>query len=585
MRGNVTVTTRERISEGKLTLDVFGKEVAFIRRAGLLASCASGFNDVTTFFEQHPVLSDFKETPLEPGTSSFPFSVYLPDSLPPSMKYQGGDDGDCSIEYTAGADLDGVVTTRRITVVGAPLSTKHYPNNVEPMCFPLRSRGFRDSDSLSFAARVENSHIEKGKPFNLSIAHRNQSRLEVQRVDLRLVETVSWKVGSNEKARSLLLSTHKGVGLSRRGTPKVHIRKNGVVRRDSMSDGSVAASEYTFTSQGSYYPGSPARRGSLTFSDCSGATVPRRGSVGFSMDGSMHRRGSMDGSTHRRGSMSSVDEMGSSPPPPPPRRGSMSSVDDSPPAPRRGSMSSVESTPRQTRRGSADNSVASRRSSANGSVSRRGSLGSRFSQVVGMSKGSVPRRRSMFGGAGSEERHASLVGVPPPPPGSPPMSPPTPRRRRSLFGSAGSESSHSSIGNSVRSKRRGSFLGGTPNSEITRKSLVDDEGREHPDVENLRTQLDTVKNHVSIQIPSRSRTSAKGELVKVEHFVEAVFVFRDRSSRPRLRIPVYVFEKTKSVDVPSPRRERDLKGDVTLTSPDETAHLSDSDTCSSSEHL
>jgi len=138
-----------------------------------------------------------------PGTYSFPFSFYMPGHVPPSMHYEDKEGSSCSVRYTL--NVDGCTSTFRpystvLTVMGKPLSCKKYPCLISPTCFPVKSHTHTDDHGffVALGAKVENKHVANGKKVVVSLACRNKSPSDIERIDVHLMEDIEWKAQPSE---------------------------------------------------------------------------------------------------------------------------------------------------------------------------------------------------------------------------------------------------------------------------------------------------------------------------------------------------------------------------------------------------
>lgn len=159
----------------------------------------------------------------------FPFGIYAPGSIPPTMEYADCTNNQeqqkeekipsltspgCRIEYRLIASFMSYKTERKIDMIGQSLSGKYHPVTVEPSVAPVLTKSFKWRNMLStkhrhrrfegpkeehhhgcliWAARVKNTHVGKGEKASFSFALRNASSYDVQKLSARLVEKVSWK--------------------------------------------------------------------------------------------------------------------------------------------------------------------------------------------------------------------------------------------------------------------------------------------------------------------------------------------------------------------------------------------------------
>jgi hypothetical protein len=116
------------------------------------------------------------------------------------------DDGSCSVTYLLTADIQNQFSTeRKLHVVGAPYDPcKKYPFYFQPTKFPLKSALGANPGYLVLAAKIDNTHIGKGTPMEFSLSCRNQSHQDIQRVEFRLFEVVSWSAGSEKHHKTIL---------------------------------------------------------------------------------------------------------------------------------------------------------------------------------------------------------------------------------------------------------------------------------------------------------------------------------------------------------------------------------------------
>jgi len=216
---------------GELHVDLVGLESAYVPAGGVVSAlcniathCHSMAKKEMLVFEEHRCIHDFARTPHQANDAcSFPFSIYLPGNLPPSMvldDMEGG--GSCGIQYQLTARLgnkdekvDGkpkqdddtvldLHAEHSLRIVGATLSCKKYPYVMQPTVFPVRaSLQLPRGGYWILAARVENTHVGKGEDLHLSLSCRNRSEHYIHSVDVRLLETVHWNSSTGAGAVGL----------------------------------------------------------------------------------------------------------------------------------------------------------------------------------------------------------------------------------------------------------------------------------------------------------------------------------------------------------------------------------------------
>ncbi|GKY99784.1 hypothetical protein MPSEU_000932200 [Mayamaea pseudoterrestris] len=130
--------------------------------------------------------------------------------MPPSIHFDDQKGGTASVDYllTARLDQHDVTVTKPVTVVGAPCrDIKEMPNVQEPSAIPLKSFGILDQGRFLVATKICNTHIAKGERLKCSLSVRNESKIELERVDLQLVETVEWRANGHEKQQMTTIAS------------------------------------------------------------------------------------------------------------------------------------------------------------------------------------------------------------------------------------------------------------------------------------------------------------------------------------------------------------------------------------------
>jgi hypothetical protein len=203
LKGRVVLDVREKMQIGDgIHIELEGKESIHIPSAALHGCLAWPCNTANEYivFHEDRVIHEFGNTFIGPGIYSYVFTFYLPGSLPPSMRYEEPDRCmGCSVNYILKARV-GVYfkAERKIKVVGAPSSTKAYPHMLQPTCFSLSSWWLLDHGYLVLGARMENSHVGKGKTLNVSLTCRNKSRIDIERVEVEVIEQIEWKSSNSQ---------------------------------------------------------------------------------------------------------------------------------------------------------------------------------------------------------------------------------------------------------------------------------------------------------------------------------------------------------------------------------------------------
>ena len=180
-----------------LQLSFAGKESAW-HRTSFCRGDGENAKD-RTIFEDVRVLHDFTVNAglLKKGITSYPFSIFLPKTIAPSMEFEETSGrGGCAIRYSLRASLDTVHIERKVEVVGATVSTKEYPYWLAPTCIPPKPHGLPRESCFVIGAHVRDTHVGKGQHITFAISFRNLSKVEVKRVDVRLEEEIHWTASS-----------------------------------------------------------------------------------------------------------------------------------------------------------------------------------------------------------------------------------------------------------------------------------------------------------------------------------------------------------------------------------------------------
>jgi hypothetical protein len=194
-----------------LTVQVVGEELTTISRR--LGSTASAKHVV---FDEMIVVHGFADEVSLASSSGgqFPFSLFLPADVPPSMHYEDRH-GSCKVQFFVIAKLGNhVPESCRLTVVGKPLSSKNYPFRVEPTCLPLKTMaGTVDHGCIVLAAKLDNCHVAKGRKAEFSISCRNKSKENIERFDVQVLEQIWWQAGGSEHTESVKLDSYCDVDI------------------------------------------------------------------------------------------------------------------------------------------------------------------------------------------------------------------------------------------------------------------------------------------------------------------------------------------------------------------------------------
>ena len=130
------------------------------------------------------------------GTYKLPFEFVLPVSLPSSTQFPNfnGKSFSGRIQYILVADIGGKLCTQRsFVVVSAPLIPNTVPCISQPTTTELKQAKILRKGSLTVTTCIENTRVGKGEQLKISVACRNSSTVDIERVQVKLVELIEYK--------------------------------------------------------------------------------------------------------------------------------------------------------------------------------------------------------------------------------------------------------------------------------------------------------------------------------------------------------------------------------------------------------
>jgi hypothetical protein len=138
----------------------------------------------------------------------YPFSVFLPGALPPTMEHWDEKDGsNCSVSYRltatafislirdAAADTGSTIQTRTarasrvLYVIGEAPSTVSYPLTTSPTSFPIK-HGMLHRGRIIVVVHAENTHLSKGNFICFALAITNKYQCDVDYIEVTFVEKI-----------------------------------------------------------------------------------------------------------------------------------------------------------------------------------------------------------------------------------------------------------------------------------------------------------------------------------------------------------------------------------------------------------
>ena len=135
--------------------------------------------------------------------------------------------------YCLRVDFGDFHLQRDLQVVSAPLPSDVVPCLVQPITHEVRSFGVVNKVFLSVGASLENSRIGKGETLRVSVASRNDTSVDLNRVRVKLVELIEYKA-LGEKA-TLKVDLEKLEDIDLPGLDKTKVSKEQV--RQSIQGG------------------------------------------------------------------------------------------------------------------------------------------------------------------------------------------------------------------------------------------------------------------------------------------------------------------------------------------------------------
>lgn len=246
LKGNVSlssdfysiVSSHRSIRSVALELVLVGEEILSVyaspssrtcRRCCCVSERPGAQQKKNAIFFERKVLCDFASITLN-NIFTYPFSIYLPGSLPPSTDIADLCDGSsrrggsCSVQYHLTAKLvtsqyhppdgetpsladettttttnnyyyDNTILTKEtkpLRVIGEAPSTVKYPHVVSPTVVRWkRSHGLKmQEESATIEVRTDNTHISKGGYFTLSLAVYNYPYQSIDSVAVNILEII-----------------------------------------------------------------------------------------------------------------------------------------------------------------------------------------------------------------------------------------------------------------------------------------------------------------------------------------------------------------------------------------------------------
>jgi hypothetical protein len=200
LKGKVIVKVKKDLPPTKLLLQLKGEEKSKVvhgsgkhKRTGSATRVICGAT---------AVLRQEGGATIRAGTYVFPFEIMLHASLPSSMQGKGNQGSNCSIFYRLSVDAhyNGKTVSKvakcYFNVASTPLPDELVPAFVAPKSFRLESFGM-NRGTLSIGARVIDIHVGRGTDLMIYLACRNDATASIYRVEIELIQNLSWYAHSN----------------------------------------------------------------------------------------------------------------------------------------------------------------------------------------------------------------------------------------------------------------------------------------------------------------------------------------------------------------------------------------------------
>ena len=214
LEGKVVVEVTKSIPPTKISLRFLGKEkTCSYHRSGKHGSYYRGSRDLVS---ASLVLREVGSTSIEPGTYAFPFRIHLPSSLPSSMNGSHAHNrGWWKIQYKLCVltnKSSSRFAERLVSIASNPLPDERVPCMVQPAFHRVESFG-RVLGTLAVGAKVTDAHVGRNTCLQFSLATRNDSSVDIERVNLELLEKVTWYASKRESCSSRCLIQRHDVDL------------------------------------------------------------------------------------------------------------------------------------------------------------------------------------------------------------------------------------------------------------------------------------------------------------------------------------------------------------------------------------
>lgn len=202
---------REPIEGSAIEVHLTGKEHT------VLSTLLSTIHGEHHLFDESLTISKLQEEPLlDTGIYRLPFSFYLPANVPPSIQFDDEKGNSAGLQYTLEARVlkHNRKTACNINIVGAPCHHFQEPHFLQqPKAISLKSFGILDQGRVLAAGKVYDTHLGKGERLLCALSIRNESKLEIERVDLQLLEEVEYRACAHEKRHTTKIVSEQDINI------------------------------------------------------------------------------------------------------------------------------------------------------------------------------------------------------------------------------------------------------------------------------------------------------------------------------------------------------------------------------------
>ena len=156
------------------------------------------------------------------GLHSYPFCLTLPSSLSSSAVYRVGvGDVGFAIQYKLSARLGLNTKTVHLAIASAKLERTPSPYIMHPTAQDISAVNGSKQGSITCAATVDNTNIQKGDDIIVALSCRNDSTAKILRVEVKVVEMLNWGANDGFKKSRLFKETLvESVGVQLPGVQK-----------------------------------------------------------------------------------------------------------------------------------------------------------------------------------------------------------------------------------------------------------------------------------------------------------------------------------------------------------------------------